>query len=37
MVLDNATFHKRNDASQAIQNAGHTLEFLPPYKSRFES
>ena len=31
IVLDNATFHKRNDASQAIQNAGHTLEFLPPY------
>lgn len=31
IVLDNATFHKRNDASKAIQNAGHTLEFLPTY------
>ncbi|UZO79419.1 IS630 family transposase [Aquimarina sp. ERC-38] len=31
IVLDNATFHKRNDAIQAIDKQGHTLEFLPPY------
>lgn len=31
VVLDNATFHKRNDALQAIEQAGHTVEFLPPY------
>lgn len=31
IVLDNATFHKRSDALQAIQQQGHTVEFLPPY------
>lgn len=31
VVLDNATFHKRQDAQDAIKNAGHTLEYLPPY------
>jgi transposase len=31
LVLDNATFHKRNDIQEAIQNNGHTLIFLPPY------
>jgi len=31
IVLDNATFHKRNDALEAIEKAGHTVEFLPPY------
>jgi transposase len=31
IVLDNATFHKRHDIQQAIANAGHTLEYLPPY------
>ena len=31
IVLDNATFHKRNDALQAIQQQGHSVEFLPPY------
>ena len=31
IVLDNATFHKRNDVLEAIENAGHTVEFLPPY------
>ncbi len=31
IVLDNATFHKRNDALLAVQQLGHTLEFLPPY------
>lgn len=31
IILDNATFHKRNDALQAVQQQGHTLEFLPSY------
>jgi len=31
IVLDNATFHKRNDAIQAMELAGHIVEFLPPY------
>ncbi|WP_407932420.1 MULTISPECIES: transposase [unclassified Dysgonomonas] len=31
IVLDNATFHKRNDALLAVQQHGHTLEFLPTY------
>lgn len=31
IVLDNATFHKRSDALKAIELAGHTAVFLPPY------
>jgi hypothetical protein len=31
IVMDNASFHKRHDAQQLIEQAGHTLEFLPPY------
>lgn len=31
VVLDNATFHKRQDIRDAIRKAGHTLEYLPPY------
>ncbi len=31
IVLDNATFHKRQDIQNAIRFAGHTLEYLPPY------
>jgi len=31
IVLDNATFHKRNDMKDAIEAKGHILEFLPPY------
>ena len=31
IVLDNATFHKRSEAIEAINLAGHTIEFLPPY------
>ena len=31
VVLDNATFHKRMDAEQALSDAGHTVLFLPPY------
>ena len=31
IVIDNATFHKRNDIIQAIQEKGHQVLFLPPY------
>ena len=31
IVLDNATFNKRSDSIEAIQNEGHTILFLPPY------
>lgn len=31
LVMDNATFHKRKDTIQAIEQAGHTPMFLPPY------
>lgn len=31
LVMDNATFHKRKDTLQAIEKAGHTPLFLPPY------
>jgi transposase len=31
VVMDNASFHKRDDAQQLIEQAGHTLEFMPPY------
>ena len=31
IVMDNATFHKREDMIQAIEQAGHILEYLPPY------
>jgi len=31
IVLDNATFHKRKDALEAIELAGYSVEFLPPY------
>ncbi len=31
VVMDNAAFHKRADIRQAIEDAGHVLEFLPPY------
>ncbi|MDP5157103.1 MAG: transposase [Flaviramulus sp.] len=31
IVIDNATFHKRNDAIQVIEQAQLNLEFLPPY------
>jgi transposase len=31
IVMDNATFHKRKDIIQAIQEQGHILEWLPPY------
>jgi transposase len=31
LVLDNATFHKRKDATEALLEAGHSVLFLPPY------
>ena len=31
IVMDNATFHKRKDIIQAIEDKGHTIEWLPPY------
>lgn len=31
IVMDNASFHKRDDAQQLIEQAGHILKFLPPY------
>lgn len=31
VVMDNASFHKREDIRQAILDAGHILEYLPPY------
>jgi transposase len=34
IVMDNATFHKRQDIQTAIANAGHTLEYLPSYPPR---
>jgi transposase len=39
IVMDNATFHKRQDIKTAIANAGHTLEYLPsnsPYFNNIE-
>ena len=33
IVMDNASFHKRHDKKELISNAGHTLEYLPPYSS----
>jgi len=31
IVLDNAAFHKRQDIQNTLHQAGHTLEYLPPY------
>ena len=31
VVMDNASFHKRQDIQQTITQAGHILAFLPPY------
>jgi transposase len=31
LILDNATFHKRADFQNLLRQAGHTLEYLPPY------
>jgi len=31
IVMDNAAFHKTQDTRDQIEDAGHTLEYLPPY------
>lgn len=31
IVMDNASFHKRNDMTRAIESVGHILEYLPSY------
>ena len=31
VVMDNATFHKGKDMQEALEKAGHTLLYLPPY------
>ena len=31
IVMDNASFHKHDDMIEAIEQAGHQLEYLPPY------
>ena len=31
LVMDRATFHRRSDTQAAIADAGHALEYLPPY------
>jgi hypothetical protein len=31
VLMDNATFHKRDDIQELITSCGHELEFLPPY------
>lgn len=31
VVLDSASFHKRSDIRQTIENKGHSIEFLPSY------
>ena len=35
IVMDNATFHKRNDTQEMIEKSGHTLVYLPPYSPDF--
>ena len=30
-MMDNASFHKRDEIRQSIEKAGCILEFLPPY------
>ena len=31
VVMDNASFHKRNDMEESLKKENHTLLFLPPY------
>lgn len=31
VVMDNATFHKQSEMQEALDAAGHTLLYLPPY------
>lgn len=37
IILDNASFHKRDDIIKLITDAGHILEFLPPYSPDLNS
>jgi transposase len=37
VVIDNATFHKRQDTQHAITSTGHTLEYLPAYSPDLNS
>jgi hypothetical protein len=37
IVMDNASFHKRQNIIQAIEKAGCIAEFLPPYSPDFNS
>ena len=31
IVMDNTSFHKRKDIQDTIEQAGHIVEYLPPY------
>ena len=31
VIMDNAAFHKSKAMKKSLENAGHTLEYLPPY------
>ena len=31
VVMDNASFHKREDTQKLIADSGHIIEYLPPY------
>ena len=35
IIMDNASFHKTSLTRQLIEDAGHTLLFLPPYSPDF--
>lgn len=35
LILDNARFHKKSDIRRIIEEAGHTVLFLPPYSPDF--
>ena len=37
IVMDNATFHKRHDTQLLIEQAGHIIEYLPPYSPDLNS
>ena len=35
IIMDNASFHKNNKTKELIEEAGHTLLYLPPYSPDF--
>jgi transposase len=35
IIMDNASFHKSERTKELIENAGHTLLYLPPYSPDF--